>query len=132
MGDELVSLLSKRIADLRAEAGEEFCNCESYDKCYGECCGIGNCTCTPAVGSGSADATPDGPHRWALPDEPGPEVTAVRDQDGCLWRRVHNGWQMERGPGRLQPIERWWKLVSNHGPVTDATPAADGQDGRDG
>jgi hypothetical protein len=61
MGDELIRLLSKRIADLRAEAGEEFCTCESYD-CHGECCGIGNCTCT-------TDATPDGPRRWALPDE---------------------------------------------------------------
>jgi hypothetical protein len=65
---ELIRLLSKRIADLRAEAGEEFCTCESYD-CHGECCGIGNCTCTPAAGSCTTDATPDGPRRWALPDE---------------------------------------------------------------
>ena len=23
------------------------CNCESYEPCNGECCGVGNCTCTP-------------------------------------------------------------------------------------
>jgi hypothetical protein len=51
---ELVSRLSKRIADLRAEAGEEFCTCESYD-CHGECCGIGNCTCMPAADGQDGD-----------------------------------------------------------------------------
>jgi hypothetical protein len=28
-------------------AEREFCDCESYDPCAGECCGEGNCSCTP-------------------------------------------------------------------------------------
>ncbi len=30
-------------------AREGVCDCASYEPCYGECCGIGNCTCTPEV-----------------------------------------------------------------------------------
>lgn len=31
------------------EDGDDgFCNCEDYD-CAGECCGVGNCSCTPTV-----------------------------------------------------------------------------------
>ncbi len=29
--------------------GDGTCSCESYD-CRGECCGIGNCSCTPTEG----------------------------------------------------------------------------------
>ncbi len=28
---------------------QDACTCEEYD-CAGECCGVGNCTCTPAAG----------------------------------------------------------------------------------
>ncbi|MEW2442807.1 hypothetical protein [Micromonospora marina] len=28
---------------------DRFCVCEAYD-CAGECCGVGNCSCTPAPG----------------------------------------------------------------------------------
>jgi hypothetical protein len=72
-------------------------------------------------------ATPDGPRRWALPDEPGPEVTAVRGGSGTIYRRVGPHWQV--GPRR--GVESWWEILAD-GPLTDATPAADGQDGRDG
>lgn len=26
------------------------CDCETYEPCAGECCGRGNCTCTPGLG----------------------------------------------------------------------------------
>jgi hypothetical protein len=40
-----------------AEPDDE-CSCASYD-CAGECCGVGNCTCTPA--SGDPHPRGDGP-----------------------------------------------------------------------
>lgn len=33
------------------------CNCESYN-CSGECCGVGNCTCTPVDRPGSTSPEP--------------------------------------------------------------------------
>jgi hypothetical protein len=116
---ELVSRLSKRIADLRAEAGEEFCNCESYDKCYGECCGIGNCTCT-------ADATPDGPRTWALPDDREKAQAAIH-------RPLHD---LNVRIVALKAGDCHCNLIAEAvlDALTAATPAADRQDGdgRDG
>jgi hypothetical protein len=68
-------------------------------------------------------ATPDGPRRWALPDEPGPEVTAVRDRDGRRWYRERRGWTHQNF------AFPWVQILRDLGPLTDATPAADGQDG---
>jgi hypothetical protein len=72
-------------------------------------------------------ATPDGPRRWALPDEPGPEVTAVRDRLGRTWSRVR-GLPLWGSPetGSVLPFI---DLLDHYGPLTDATPAAGGQDG---
>jgi hypothetical protein len=80
-----------------------------------------------AVGEPS---TPDGPRRWALPDEPGPEVTAVRDRLGRIWSRVR-GLPLWGSPetGSVLPFV---DLLDHYGPLTDVTPATDGQDGRDG
>jgi hypothetical protein len=46
--------LRARVEELKAavrvvveESG--VCDCESYEPCAGECCGVGNCTCTPEV-----------------------------------------------------------------------------------
>jgi hypothetical protein len=69
-------------------------------------------------------STPDGPRRWVLPDEPGPEVTAVRGGSGTIYRRAGPHWQ--DGPRR--GVESWWEILAD-GPLTDATPAADGQGG---
>jgi hypothetical protein len=68
-------------------------------------------------------APPDGPRRWALPDEPGPEVTAVRDRDGRRWYYGGRGWIYQNF------VFPWVQLLRDLGPLTDATPAADGQDG---
>lgn len=68
-------------------------------------------------------ATPDGPRRWALPDEPGPEVTAVRNAAGGTWDRDGRGWTYQNF------AFPWVQLLRDLGPLTDATPAADGQDG---
>jgi hypothetical protein len=60
----------------------------------------------------------------ATPDGPGAEVTAVRGGSGTIYRRVGPHWQ--DGPRR--GVESWWEILAD-GPLTDATPAADGQDG---
>jgi hypothetical protein len=75
-------------------------------------------------------ATPDGPRGWALPAEPGPEVTAVRDRLGRIWSRVR-GLPLWGSPetGSVLPFV---DLLDHYGPLTDVTPATDGQDGRDG
>jgi hypothetical protein len=68
-------------------------------------------------------ATPDGPCSWALPDEPGPEVTTVRDREGRRWYRERRGWTHQNF------AFPWIQILRDLGPLTDATPAADGQDG---
>jgi hypothetical protein len=58
-----------------------------------------------------------------LPDEPGPEVTAVRDCVGRLWRRL----DADPEPWRLvreHPVRHhatWYGLLA-YAPLTDATP----------
>ena len=32
----------------------EECDCESYDPCHGECCGVGVCTCSTTDEDGTA------------------------------------------------------------------------------
>ena len=70
-------------------------------------------------------APPDGPRRWALPDEPGPEVTAVRDRDGDVWYRTVDGWKLNPDP---MYVGDTWAQVLQNAPLTDVTPAADGQE----
>lgn len=58
---------------------------------------------------------------WTLPDEPGPEVTAVRDRHGVKWLRQDGQWWSETpGLGTL----RAWHVVLARGPLTDATNEA--------
>lgn len=70
--------------------------------------------------------TPAGPRVWALPDEPGPEVTAVRAKAGRVYRRVYDGW---RGDGLAQLVD--WHELLRYSPLTDATaePAQGAADG---
>ena len=57
------------------------------------------------------------PRVWHENDaEPGPEVTAVIDSDGDIWRRRDGEWH-------FQEITReWGDLVRNFGPVTEVLP----------
>jgi len=79
--------------------------------------------------------TPDRPREWALPYEPGPEVTAVRSARGETWKREPrrpvidkaDGWRLARPMGARWS---WETLLRQEGPLSDATPA-DGQDGDD-
>jgi hypothetical protein len=69
---------------------------------------------------------------WALPPEPGPEITAVWDRGGCRWDRDAPGHWRWAAPGRRRAghwhpdypeplILPWNALLSHHGPLT-ATP----------
>jgi hypothetical protein len=89
---------------------------------------------TPRAGQA---ATPDGPRRWAhhVPAEPGPDVLAVQIvETGQRWERRYAKDQPDRWAWGHWLLE-WSQLLSawavGH-TLTDATPAADGQDGRDG
>ena len=65
------------------------------------------------------------PRTWTLPAEPGPEVKALRDEDGTIWRPVLDAfsgsimWSM-------QGVVLWsfLDLLVEHGPLTDATGKA--------
>jgi hypothetical protein len=66
------------------------------------------------------------PRTWALPAEPGPEVTAVRDADGDRWVRVGDGWGMQTGhpgPGGSTHVHvgraRTWLEVLVFAPLVD-------------
>ena len=63
------------------------------------------------------------PRVWSLPPEPGPEVTRLRDCRGHHWDRLapsSNGWL----PRDAQPSiwATWGRLLTEWGPLTDATP----------
>jgi hypothetical protein len=78
-------------------------------------------------------ATPDGPHRWAsqVPAEPGPDVLAVQIvETGQRWERRYAKDQPDRWAWGHWLLE-WSQLLSWAAgrTLTDATPAADGQDG---
>lgn len=60
------------------------------------------------------------PRRWEVPSEPGPEVTAVRDRDGDVWKRAENGaWEMMLERGVL--LAGSWEDLLWHAPLTDVT-----------
>lgn len=52
-GDEMIAVVIGEVNDATVRAqhivralNELACNCESYEPCAGECCGIGNCSCS--------------------------------------------------------------------------------------
>lgn len=58
---------------------------------------------------------------WSLPPEPGPEVTALRDQDGDLWVRDPDGcWRQDSGSAHMA----WHDVLNEWGPLTDASAEA--------
>jgi hypothetical protein len=62
----------------------------------------------------------DQPRTWALPDEPGPEVTAVRTCFGTRYVRAGDAWSAVKHHG----VFRWDELI-RYGPLTDATAEPD-------
>lgn len=64
--------------------------------------------------------TPDTPRTWALPDEPGPEVTAVRDALDEIWIRATDGcWRPTVDEVSFSHAE--WPALLSRGPLTDVT-----------
>lgn len=55
---------------------------------------------------------------WSMPDEPGPEITAVRDRWDVLWHRSGDQW-WSTAEG-LSTLRRWADLLAR-GPLTDAS-----------
>jgi hypothetical protein len=69
--------------------------------------------------------------RWSMPDQPGPEVTAVRDRLGVRWRRDDDLWWGDIGHTVSVGDEdhgyedyRTWSEVLARGPLTDASGEA--------
>ena len=73
------------------------------------------------------------PRVWTLPDEPGPEVTAVRDQFGQRFERG-DAYDGEHEPESVwvgtaftteadvpELVLSWETLYRNHAPLVDAT-----------
>lgn len=68
---------------------------------------------------------------FAIPEEPGPEVTRVRDSVGDLWFRVEGGWVCPSGQteeaaeeaAAFGGVQSWHDALS-FSPLTDETPAA--------
>jgi hypothetical protein len=56
---------------------------------------------------------------WPAVEEPGPEVTAVRDQLGVRWRRDAGLWWGNIGHGYED--HRTWLDILGRGPLIDAT-----------
>jgi len=69
----------------------------------------------------AADRAPVG--RWELPAEPGPEVLAVRDEDGDVWTRAADGWTCS---GMSITRVRPWREVLSFAPLIDVTADAAG------
>ena len=72
---------------------------------------------------------PPPPRVWELLAEPGPEVTAVRDQSGHLWTREPDGWIYRTGTYTGRGVEivyrlQWPSLYRYHAPLTDASGEA--------
>jgi hypothetical protein len=65
------------------------------------------------------------PRQWAVPEVPGPEVTAVRDERGGLWLRegdVVFRFKPESAKRGVRGVARGWHgLVTGYGPLTDAS-----------
>ena len=62
------------------------------------------------------------PQTWGIPEEPGPEVTAVRDRHGDVWKREGDAWRFAR---RLGALSTWDGLLRHEGPLTDASDEED-------
>jgi hypothetical protein len=82
-----------------------------------------------AAGTGtSPDPVPAAqPRMWSLAEEPGADVTAVKDAEASVWNRAAeyhcracNRWSPDWDPD--VEIE-WSPLLVEYGPLTDATPA---------
>lgn len=69
------------------------------------------------------DPTPP-PRTWALPADPGPDVRAVRDAHGRVWRRcILDDWCLvDADRAHTHTHWAWSRLVAWCGPLTDATP----------
>ncbi len=68
------------------------------------------------------------PRTWSIPDEPGPEVTAVRDRRGFRWERIPDwpGWSAKaitdaNGCYPEDRTDEWGDVLAWHGPLTDAS-----------
>lgn len=61
---------------------------------------------------------------WSLPPEPGPEVTAVRDSAGIVWKRHPDQpvWTQQDIYPAYAALSALWHEVLRRGPLTDATP----------
>lgn len=59
---------------------------------------------------------------WEASPEPGPEVTAVRDRSGVLWRRQHMAWSPNVDHG--DEVHRHWYDLLRRGPLVDASGEA--------
>jgi hypothetical protein len=75
-----------------------------------------------------ADERPPAPTAWALPPEPGPEVTELWDKGGEHWERsddedTPDGWVRDRGEGVWE-----WAEMLMHGPLSAVPPELDGGD----
>lgn len=71
---------------------------------------------------------PAEPRVWRIeiPENPGPEVTAVRATKPLygftLYRRIEHGWELTRNDGvGLTIFTSWRQLLEAVGPLTDAT-----------
>ncbi len=67
---------------------------------------------------------PDGPRRWELPPEPGPEVRAVRTRHGVLYVRTGERWEWAAGmtsASRRSLRSLSWSVLMAVAPLTDAT-----------
>lgn len=68
------------------------------------------------------------PKSWSLPPEPGPEVTAVRDGKGRVWKRKQSIWDprlcdwVYTSPGGgYTRLGSWGSLLADAGTLTDAS-----------
>jgi hypothetical protein len=72
------------------------------------------------------------PATWALPSEPGPEVTELWDRHGCHWQRDAPGhWLLveyaDAGEGLfwhlvIPCVSPWRALLAEHGPLSAVPP----------
>lgn len=116
--------LPELIADLIGATGP-FCSIEENDKAME--------WALRAYRAGQA-ATPDGPRAWALPD--GTEVEEqweVYDERDDEFKHAQTTEKFARAAAReLDLALRRRQIITTPWEPVDATPAADGQDGRDG
>jgi len=61
----------------------------------------------------------EAPRAWLLPDEPGPEVTAVRDRAGRLWKRIDDPESWCQVSGHLVHHHATWYGLLAYAPLTE-------------